>query len=184
MTSVLVVAGSNAARRGLSALLAATGDFEPAAASGWESLRQEGCEVLLGELVSGDPVPAVFVMPVLLLTDRRDVALDPAPGRGQLSRHADDLTVLAALRAVREGLWVTDRPADASREEGPDGLTSRELEVLELLAEGLGNKGLAMSLGISENTVKFHLSSVFSKLGVSSRTEAVTAAIRSGYLSV
>ena len=70
---------------------------------------------------------------------------------------------VSGLRAVRAGLWVSDRFGQA-RPDGPDALTAREIEVLELLAEGLANKQLAEILGISENTVKFHLSSVFSKL--------------------
>ena len=57
-------------------------------------------------------------------------------------------------------------------------------EVLELLAEGLGNRQLAAALGISENTVKFHLSSVFSKLGVGSRTEAVVSSLPTAVLPV
>ncbi|MGE0491057.1 MAG: LuxR C-terminal-related transcriptional regulator [Vulcanimicrobiota bacterium] len=182
LTPVLVVAGSNATRRGLAGLLASTDDFVAAGSCDWSAPAPEGAELLLGELVSGDPIPSL-VLPFLLLSDRRDLALEPGPGRGLLARQADDTAVLAALRAVRAGLWVSDRFGQA-RPDGPDALTAREIEVLELLAEGLPNKQLAELLGISENTVKFHLSSVFSKLAVSSRTEAVTAGIRLGYLLV
>lgn len=184
MTSVLVVAGSGAARRGLAALLATTDDFEPWHQTDWFDLTQGRAEMLLGEVVPGDAVPDLIV-PFVLLTDRRDLAVEPGPGRGVLARSAEDQAVLAALRAVREGLWVSDQfSAPEARLDYPDGLTPRELEVLELLAEGMGNKQLALALGISENTVKFHLSSVFAKLGVSTRTEAVTAGIRMGYLLV
>ena len=61
-------------------------------------------------------------------------------------------------------------------------LTSRELEVLQLLAAGLDNKAIALQLQISKHTVKFHLSSIFSKLNVSSRTEAVTLGLRQGLI--
>lgn len=61
-------------------------------------------------------------------------------------------------------------------------LTAREIEVLQLLGSGLHNKAIASTLQISKHTVKFHLSSIFSKLGVSSRTEAVTLGLRQGLI--
>ena len=61
-------------------------------------------------------------------------------------------------------------------------LTLREIEVLGMLAEGLGNKGIARRLSISEHTVKFHVSSIFTKLNASSRTEAVTLGARQGLI--
>ena len=64
-------------------------------------------------------------------------------------------------------------------EEGAE-LTSREREVLRLMANGLGNKIIANELGISTHTVKFHVAAVFAKLGVHSRTEAVAAGLRMG----
>jgi DNA-binding NarL/FixJ family response regulator len=59
-------------------------------------------------------------------------------------------------------------------------LSDRELEVLDLLAEGLSNKLIAHRLNISEHTVKTHIASIFMKLGASSRTEAVSRAVRRG----
>jgi DNA-binding NarL/FixJ family response regulator len=68
---------------------------------------------------------------------------------------------------------------------GPiDALTTREREVLELVAQGLPNKAIASRLGISDHTVKFHLSSIFSKLGASSRTEAVRRGVRAGLITL
>jgi DNA-binding NarL/FixJ family response regulator len=61
-------------------------------------------------------------------------------------------------------------------------LTPREIEVLGMLAEGLGNKTIARRLGISEHTVKFHVGSIFTKLNASSRTEAVTLGARQGLI--
>jgi len=61
-------------------------------------------------------------------------------------------------------------------------LTPREVEVLTMLAEGLGNKAIARRLNISEHTVKFHVGSIFSKLNASSRTEAVTLGARQGLI--
>ncbi len=65
-----------------------------------------------------------------------------------------------------------------------EALTAREQEVLQLMAQGLANKQIALSLGISDHTVKFHLSSLYSKLGSSSRTEAVKRGIELGLISL
>jgi DNA-binding NarL/FixJ family response regulator len=65
-----------------------------------------------------------------------------------------------------------------------EALTRRELEVLELLAEGLPNKGIADRLGISDQTVKFHIASIMGKLGASNRVETVRRAVRRGLLSL
>jgi len=73
----------------------------------------------------------------------------------------------------------------AEREGGLiEGLTSREHEVLLLLADGLPNREIAQALSISEHTVKFHLASIFGKLGVSTRTEAVQRGVRLGVIEI
>jgi DNA-binding NarL/FixJ family response regulator len=66
----------------------------------------------------------------------------------------------------------------------PEALTPREIEVLRLLAEGVGNKEIASRLGLSEHTVKFHVASIMGKLGAESRTEAVTMGIRHGIILI
>ena len=65
-----------------------------------------------------------------------------------------------------------------------ESLTGREMQVLELLAEGLSNKGIGARLGISDQTVKFHVASIAGKLGAHNRTEAVRMAVRRGLLSL
>ena len=102
----------------------------------------------------------------------------------------------AAVLAVAEGLWVgapglveglmrLPRGGEALGEESlSEPLTSREKEVLQHMAEGLANKQIALLLSISEHTVKFHLSSLYVKLGVSSRTEAVRRGIELGLISL
>lgn len=130
---------------------------------------------------------------LLLLTD------DPAdaqalfglsiPTWGALTLNASEDELAAALRALGEGLWVgaptlmrdllVGKPFQALDEVG-EPLTVRETEVLQLMAQGLANKQIALALGISEHTVKFHLSSLYAKLGVTSRTEAVRAGARRG----
>jgi DNA-binding NarL/FixJ family response regulator len=76
--------------------------------------------------------------------------------------------------AVRGGESLSAPPAEA--------LTEREAQVLQLLAQGLANKQIAAALGISEHTVKFHISAVYAKLGASSRTEAVRLGVRQGLI--
>jgi DNA-binding NarL/FixJ family response regulator len=104
----------------------------------------------------------------------------------------------AAVEAVAQGLVVVSLPlakrvltrgspvqaigggSGAGLEEP---LTEREMEVLELLSQGLSNKLIARELGISEHTVKFHVSSLYTKLGAASRTEAVHRGARLGLVT-
>jgi ATP/maltotriose-dependent transcriptional regulator MalT len=74
----------------------------------------------------------------------------------------------------------------ARRDDDPplESLTARELDVLVLVADGLSNRDIAGRLGISEHTVKFHLASIFGKLGVSTRTEAVQRGLRLGVIDI
>jgi two-component system nitrate/nitrite response regulator NarL len=101
--------------------------------------------------------------------------------RGALSREADARQIDAAIRAVAAGLIVRaparENGFGAMREsEGHALLTPRELEVLAALAEGMTNKAIARRLDISLHTVKFHVESLFRKLGARTRTEAVAKA--------
>ena len=83
------------------------------------------------------------------------------------------------------GFGVRNSGQDGNRDRVfEEALTHRELEVLELLAEGLPNKGIADRLGISDQTVKFHIASIMGKLGASNRVETVRRAVRRGLLSL
>ena len=75
------------------------------------------------------------------------------------------------------------RPA-LEQDELPEALTPREIQVLELLAEGLPNKAIAARLEISDQTVKFHVASIYGKLGAANRTDAVRRAIRRGLITL
>jgi DNA-binding CsgD family transcriptional regulator len=102
--------------------------------------------------------------------------------RGALPRDADARQIDAAIRAVAAGLIVRAPARDtgfgAMREnDGQALLTPREFEVLAALAEGLTNKAIARRLEISLHTVKFHVESLFRKLGARTRTEAVAKAV-------
>lgn len=109
---------------------------------------------------------------------------------GYLQREADGARLAAALQAAAHGLQVVDAPGSVDLEDDAvpvdeargDDLTPRELDVLQLLAEGLPNKEVARRLQISENTVKFHVNTILSKLGARTRTEAVTRAARQGLI--
>ena len=148
----------------------------------------------LAVLVESTPPVAV------LLPDEGRVAEVWSTGaRAILRRDADPGQIAAALRALMQGLGVVDgafaaalarpvglptlKPWD-DRQTDPliEELTPRELAVLRLVAEGLPNKTIAVRLGISEHTVKFHVNAILGKLGVASRTEAVVRATRLGLI--
>jgi DNA-binding NarL/FixJ family response regulator len=132
--------------------------------------------------------------PDAILTDGADadavlpataVALGAVGGEfaGRLLPDASVAQIDAALRAVAAGLTVCARPPsarnfDALPEEPPVLLTPREIEVLAALGNGLTNKETARLLGISPHTVKFHIESLFRKLGASSRAAAVARGMR------
>ena len=88
--------------------------------------------------------------------------------------------------AIDEADAVLSLPAPPGPEAEPlvEALTAREQEVLALLAGGLPNRDIASALSISEHTVKFHLASIFGKLGVSTRTEAVQRGLRLGVIEI
>jgi DNA-binding NarL/FixJ family response regulator len=139
----------------------------------------------LGRILrDGDSNPAILA----LTDDAADLGALmrlPAPAWGILPQDADAQEIVAATRALSEGLIVGSplllKPL-TSRPTGPgisqpeplvEPLTERERQVLQRIAQGLANKQIATALGISEHTVKFHLSSIYAKLGATNRTEAV-----------
>ncbi|MGD8759712.1 MAG: response regulator transcription factor [Anaerolineales bacterium] len=128
---------------------------------------------------------------VALLPDEAYAAEAWAAGvRGLLLREVEIGQLVAALHSVSQGLIVFDarlsRTAAASLAQAEampvETLTARELEVLQLMAEGLSNKAIAQRLEISEHTVKFHVNAILGKLGSQSRTEAAMRAARLGLI--
>lgn len=97
---------------------------------------------------------------------------------------ADAVLVPAAAGGVSSGRPRGDDGDHAGPVLHAESLTPREIDVLELLAEGLPNKAIAARLAISDQTVKFHVASITGKLGVANRTEAVRHAIRRGLIAV
>ena len=109
------------------------------------------------------------------VTRRRLAALVKADPEIVLVAEAEEADVVVSERVI-----ATAAPATVLREGAA--LTPRELDVLRLVARGLGNKEIAAELDLSAHTVKYHLASVLEKLGVRSRTEAVSRGIRTGLL--
>jgi len=109
-----------------------------------------------------------------------------AGARGYILKSARREELLRAIREVRDGKHYLDAaiaPLLAERV-GHRSLTSRELEVLKMVAKGMGNKEIAAALTIAEVTVKLHVSHVLEKLNVKDRTEAATAALKRGIISL
>ena len=138
---------------------------------------------------------ALRMPPVVLLVDDPRAAWTGAARRAGvrsvLRRDATAEELTAALTAATAGL-ITLHPdvfaagvrANAAGADEDRALTPRERELLEMLAEGLSNRTIARRLGISTNTVKFHVASILAKLGVGSRTEAVTLGVRRGLIAL
>ena len=107
-----------------------------------------------------------------------------AGAKAYLLKEASRQEILHAVRAVARGQRYLSPAAGAKLADrmGAPVLTGRELEVIRLVAAGRANKEIAAELSVSEGTVKSHLNSVTSKLGVTSRTEAALIAIRRGIL--
>lgn len=109
-----------------------------------------------------------------------------------LKRECGGKQLVAAIEALTQGLTVMQpeilesllrRSRESiALEPGEEELTSRETEVLHMMTAGLTNREIASALGISEHTVKFHIASIFGKLGTSTRTETVTEGIRRGLI--
>jgi DNA-binding CsgD family transcriptional regulator len=106
----------------------------------------------------------------------------PAEVMAAIVAAANDLTVLTPAQARR---WL--RSTDVAHEDdrfGVEALTPRELQVLRMLADGIGNKEIAAQLGISDHTAKFHVAQILAKLHAASRTEAVRIGIRRGLVPI
>ena len=135
---------------------------------------------------------------VLILTAYEDdpyvFALLRAGADGYLLKSADPDELVRAVKATAAGGKVLDpavagrvvaqmtsgKPAAASEQVEP--LSERELDVLRLAGQGLTNKAIGVELGISDRTVQGHLANIYGKLGVASRTEAVTKALKLGWI--
>ena len=135
--------------------------------------------VLLGDTFQGDWITEALRLGVRAVLPRRATTEEIlqavlAAAAGLVVLHPDAIDLLLPVLSS-----VTQPVDEASLVQA---LTPREIEVLGMLAEGLGNKAIARRLSISEHTVKFHVSSIFTKLNARSRTEAVTLGARQGLI--
>jgi DNA-binding NarL/FixJ family response regulator len=174
------------------------GITDPESLYDWlETLRPRAGLVVLGAPALNTPGGRGGQETARLLSSVARAAEEHGLAFGALRRDATPEEISAAIVAVAGGLITIDRslasdlfalsrrsqaalPDPAATSDEP--LTARELEVLQLLAQGLPNKIIAARLHISEHTAKFHVSSIMLKLGAASRTEAVTSAARRGLL--
>jgi len=144
-----------------------------------------------------EPTSDAAIVLLTEVTEARSISRLLRSGvRAILSRESDPDDVLSAIYASYDGLVLLSTPTAESlaalfgdqplevEAELSEEITSRETDVLRMLAQGLFNKDIAARLGISEHTVKFHISSILDKLGASTRTEAVTLGIRRGLIPI
>ncbi|MEW6733963.1 MAG: response regulator transcription factor [Acidobacteriota bacterium] len=211
MIRVLVAATSVIMRAGLEALINASVSLEVIGSSTEQTTLAQQIENLAPDVVlmelevhNEEALPDLSWLNVL----RQDIAIvvlvdNPPNGwlaealrtgvRAILPRTAQANEIVSAVEASAYGLVVLDShtaaellaglpSAQTLPGTGSHTLTAREIEILGMLAEGLGNKTIAARLGISEHTVKFHIASIFAKLNATSRTEAVTIGIRQGLI--
>src|SRR5215467_2464625 len=133
------------------------------------------------------PFRGAHVPTLYLLSDDSFQPRELAGKNTVLSRNASAQQIRAAALAVAAGLQIAPTKSSAPAENETElafvePLTDRELRVLNLVADGLSNPQIARLLSISRNTVKFHVSSIISKLGATSRTEAVTIGVKRGLI--
>jgi two-component system, NarL family, response regulator YdfI len=211
MTRVMISAASLITQAGLESLLQIVPEFEVVAKLSdmtellplleWQSVDIVLLEWLasdhrilqqLTEIGLEEHLPPIIVLAHLI--DRRYLMKAMALGiQGILPHSASAEEIVSAVKAVDRGLVVLhpDISRDwfeeylqpiAENEEQGEPLTHRELEVLTLLSQGIGNKAIAAKLMLSEHTIKFHIGTIFEKLRASSRTEAVSIGIRRGLI--
>lgn len=201
MTRVLLVAPTPTLRAGLQALLASAALEVVGAVASLTSaaiLAEADALVLADDALLDEAarsIPGDGTLALVVLSDGESAAAQlrrlPLRGWAVLPSEVSGAELQAAVQAAAQGLAVLS-PMAASRLLGPrptldapaEPLTPREREVLDLLGQGLSNKLIARRLTISEHTVKFHVAAIFTKLGASSRADAVSRGARSGLITL
>ena len=112
------------------------------------------------------------------------LARDLDRGEVRIPALIDAVVFSPAAGAPRLAAGMSQQDLEAHGGEFVEALTPREHDVLALVADGHGNREIAARLGVSEHTVKFHLSSIFGKLGATTRTEAVRRGLRLGLIEI
>lgn len=191
MIRVLLNVSSPALRAGLRALLSSDKTIKVVN----DSLdEQNAADVMItsaatASQLNNEPDSALSAGILLLSDDQLNVQEMRRSYRvwGVLPTDSSSEELNSAIHALSQGLIVGTpellfESESEPLEQGP--LSERELEVLGLLSKGLANKQIATALGISEHTVKFHVSSIYTKLNVTNRTEAVRAGLRGGWVAL
>jgi DNA-binding NarL/FixJ family response regulator len=201
---VLLIAPIPAMRAGLRALISDSDIQIVGEATRWDSIdpTQIEADVLIYASASAsslDLLPDSVSSASLLILCNEPSTFTPellSQGRawGILPLEATREELLASIHALAEGLIVGSVPLMKklinTTDEGVifdailSPLTDREVEVLNLLAQGHPNKQIALALGISDHTVKFHISSIYNKLNATNRAEAIRQGVRSGLISL
>lgn len=197
---VLVLSADDLTRAGLVALISELTGFSAVGQSTGSVSLVDEIEVFAPDIVVWDIsddldrlslLPDVSVPVVVLAPTGEAAGLAWTNGAsGIVPRNVARAELAAALNAVASRLIVVDRrftheivsPAAPPPPKSVESLTPRELQVLNLVAEGLPNKSIASQLAISEHTVKFHINAILGKMGASSRTQAVALATRMGLI--
>ncbi|MBW4501877.1 MAG: response regulator transcription factor [Scytonema hyalinum WJT4-NPBG1] len=212
MRRVFVVAASPVVRAGLSAVVTTSSKLTVVGSASdldaftreFEQLQPDvvlldvsgNFQELVWELLSSQQQQDPCAMIVLADVDSIDFEAALRAGvRGILPTTSTESEIVAAVEAIALGLVVLHsdtiesvlplKESSVRQKETANpvqALTPREIEVLDMLGSGLGNKAIAKRLNISDHTVKFHVSSIFQKLSVSKRTEAVAVAVRLGLI--
>jgi NarL family two-component system response regulator YdfI len=203
----IAIAATSAVRRaGLESIIRSHAEFQLAGSFGSVAslapfARNSELDVIVIDSTIHDlllePTSEAAIVLLTEVSDARSISRLLRSGvRAILSRESEPDDVLSAIFAVYDGLVLLSMPTAESlaavfgdqplqvEDELSEEITSRETDVLRMLAEGLVNKDIAARLGISEHTVKFHISSILDKLGASTRTEAVTRGIRRGLIPI
>lgn len=207
MITVLVVAPTARARTGLAAQLGRHRTIQTLVASPDLPLAEQ-IDAVRPDVLLAETTPDAALAALALPADPPAVVLVASDAHGLLESgrlrdgiagvvppHATSDELRATVEAAAAGLVVLHRDVardlrwraaggDVVPRVGGEALTPREVEVLEMLAEGLANKAIAVRLGISDHTVKFHVAAILERLGVESRAEAVAVGIRRGLILV
>lgn len=198
-TTVLIVAASAEPRARLQSLLSTHPEFEVLANT--QTIARRSARPVVVFVADSDRASLASVLPavragVIVLSENQNLNwiahTSPREPIALLSPQCSEQQLMAAIRAVAAGLAVLESetleslirtsPDSVALEPGEEELTSRESEVLHMMTAGLTNREIATALAISEHTVKFHIASIFGKLGTTTRTETVTEGIRRGLI--